>query len=103
MKLTEEKVKQIIAKVHRDLKLDCDDRFPIKVNFFKNDDIYTKDYWAGIYDYSKPPEGVKIGRTYPCDFVNIDDEKEIAFSVSFFPYDSPIELDKNGNYVWRRE
>lgn len=106
MKLTEEQAKQITAKVHKDLKLDCDDRFPIEVIFVdKNRNIRRKfDYWTGRYDYSKPPEeGIKTNRSYSYEPVIIDDEKGIAIGVSFFPYDSPIELNKEGNYVWSKE
>lgn len=100
MKLTEEQAKEIVAKVHKDLNLDCNDKYPIIVNYFEKDDVYKKNYWAGRYDYSKTIKGVELERTYPYDFVNIDDEKGVGFSVSFFPEDSPIKLDENGKYVW---
>lgn len=105
MKLKEEQIKEIIAKAYKDLRIDCDDRFPIKVHFHSKEDKnnrHKKDYWSGRYDYSKPLAGVEITRTYPYDSMSVDDEKGVAFAVLFFPEDSPIKLDENGKYVWAK-
>ncbi len=99
MKLTEEQAKQIIAKVHKDLNIECENRCPIKVYYFEKDEFYKINYWAGSYDYSNPPEGVKINKTYPYDSITIDDEKGVAMAISHFPVPTPIELNEKGNYV----
>lgn len=105
MKLTEEQAIEIVAKVYKDLKIECDDRCPIKVHFHSKEDKnnrHKKDYWSGYYDYSKPPVGIKIDRTYPYDPISIDDEKGIAIYILFPFGDNPIELDKNRNYIWSK-
>ena len=35
MKLTEEQAKAIVSKIYKDLKLDYEDKIPVKVNFIE--------------------------------------------------------------------
>ena len=49
MKLTEEQVKNMIAKAYLDLNWPHDNRYPIKVSFHKKDEKdnrHKMDYWA---------------------------------------------------------
>ena len=103
MKLTEEQAKAIVSKVFKDLKLDYEDKIPVKVNFIEKNDkntFFKIDYWSGRFDYAKAPKDVKLDKGIPNDPVVIDDEKGIAIAVVFFPEPSPIKLDENGKYVW---
>ncbi|MFZ4930617.1 hypothetical protein [Chryseobacterium sp. Mn2064] len=57
MKHTEDQIRKIIAKkVYKYLKLDHNEQYSIKLNFWKKDDPdnrFNMDYWSGKYDYSK--------------------------------------------------
>lgn len=103
MKLTEEQAKAIVSKVYKDLKLDYEDKIPVKVNFIEKNEknmFFKIDYWSGKFDYSKAPKDFKLDKGLPYDPVIIDDEKGIAIAVVFFPEPNPIKMDENGKYVW---
>lgn len=106
MKLTEEQVKEIVAKVYKDLELFYEDKIPIKVNFIKksNENVFFEmDYWSGKYDYSKAPKELELDKGIPYDSVIVDDVKGIAIAISNYPIPTPIVLDKNGNYIFGKE
>lgn len=102
MKHTEAQIKKTIAKVYKDLKLDHNDQYPIKLNFWKKenkDNELNIDYWVGWYDYSK---GFSPNEMYGNYIITINDKDGKPLSVLIFPEEAKIEIDKNGNYAWEK-
>ncbi|MCS4304503.1 MULTISPECIES: hypothetical protein [Chryseobacterium] len=98
MKQTENKIKEAIAKVYKDLKLDHNNQCPIKLNFWKKEDKdnrFNMDYWSGWYDYSK---GFSSNEMYGNYIIAINDEDGKPLSVLIFPEELCIDTDKDGNY-----
>ncbi|MGH1518777.1 hypothetical protein [Chryseobacterium sp. JK1] len=102
MKHTEDQIKKTIAKVYKDLKLDHNEQYPIKLNFWKKEDPdnrFNIDYWSGWYDYSK---GFPPNEMYENYIIMINDKDGKPLSILIFPEESKIEIDKNGNYAWEK-
>lgn len=100
MKHTEEQIKKTIAKVYKDLKLDHNEQYPIKLNFWKKEDKdnrFNMDYWAGWYDYSK---GFPPNEMYENYIIAINDKDGKPLSVLIFPEEFRINLEKDGNYAF---
>lgn len=103
MNLTEEKVKDIIAKVHKDLKLYHSDKYPIYCNFTKRSSgIGGFDFptWGGGYDYRDPEavgDEINYGE-FPEYIISIDDEKGEAFAYHYYTGHIRIKLNDQGNY-----
>jgi hypothetical protein len=102
MKLTEEQVKEIIIKVHKDLNLSHSDKYPIFYRGYEKNDK-ENDYpfarWGGGYDY-RDPEAVGdewIG-LYPEYIISIDDEKGEAFGYHYYTGHIRIKLNEQGKY-----
>lgn len=102
MKLTEDQVKEIIVKVHKDLNLTHSDKYPIGCGFVKkgiNPNNFDFNIWTGGYDY-RDPEAVGdewIG-LYPEYIISIDDEKGEAFAYHYYTGHVRIKLNEQGNY-----
>ena len=91
--------KKTIAKVYKDLKLDHNDQYPIKLNFWKKEDPdnrFNIDYWSGWYDYSKgfPPDEM-----YENYIISIKDKDGTPFSVFMFSEEVSINIDQYINYT----
>lgn len=98
MKHTEDQIKKIIAKVYKDLKLDHNDQYPIRLVFWKKEDKdnrFNIDYWAGWYDYSK---GFPPNEIYENYIITISDKDKTPISLLISFEELKINLDKNGNY-----
>jgi hypothetical protein len=102
MKLTEEQVKEITTKVHKDLNLLHSDKYPIICNFrnpskgFGEFDFPT---WGGSYDYRDPESvGDDSWGKYPEYIISIDDEKGEAFAYHYYTGHLRIKLNKQGKY-----
>jgi hypothetical protein len=102
MKLTEEKVKEIIAKVHKDLNLLHSDKYPIYCVFDKpSRGLGDFDFptWGGGFDYSDPEAvGDDSWGKYPEYIVSIDDEKGEAFAYHYYTGHLRINLNEEGKY-----
>ncbi len=102
MKLTENRVKEIIVQVHNDLKLAHSDKYPIFCTPHKADEKHN-DWgianWGGGYDY-RDPEAVGdlwIG-AYPEYLVTIDDKKGEAIAYHYYTGHFLIRLNEDGKY-----
>ena len=102
MKLTKEKVKEIIAKVHKDLSLTHSDKYPIECGFVKkgvNPNRFDFDIWTGGYDYSDPEAvGDDSWGKYPEYIISIDDQKGEAIAYHYYTGHVEIRLNKMGKY-----
>ena len=87
MKLTEEQVKEIIAKVHKDLNIYHSEKYPIGCGFVKkglNPNRFDFNIWIGGYDYRDPEAvGDDSWGKYPEYIISIDDEKGEAIAYHY--------------------
>lgn len=104
MKLTEEKVKKVIAKVHKDINLMHSDKYPIQCGFVKkgiNPNRFDFDIWTGGYDYRDPEavgDEINYGE-YPEYIISIDDTKGEAIAYHYYTGHVEIRLNKTtGKY-----
>jgi len=101
MKLTEEQVKEITSKVHKDLNLSHSDKYPIEYGFVKkghNMNRFDFNIWKSGYDY-RDPEAVgddSWGR-YPEYIITIDDEKGEAIAYHYYTGHLEIKLNHDTN------
>jgi hypothetical protein len=102
MKLTEEQVKEIIIKVHKDLNLSHSDKYPIYCNFSKHSKgigAFNFPTWGGGFNYSDPEAvGDEWIGLYPEYIIYIDDEKGEAFGYHYYPGHLRIKLNEQGKY-----
>lgn len=101
--MNEQEVKAVIKKVYKDLKIDHNDKYPIKCRFFskaEEDNTQNIDFWSGCYDYSKNIEGEEP--VHLPVMIRIDDKNAVPFSVLIFPGECSIEVTEKGNYKWRQ-
>ncbi len=102
MKLTEDKVKEIIKKVHKDLNLTHSDKYPIYCTFSKPSNglgEFNYNTWSGGYDYSDPEAaGDDSWGKYPEYIISIDDEKGEAFAYHYYTGHLRIKLNEKGKY-----
>ena len=99
MKLTEEQVKEITAKVYKDLNIYHSEKYPITCGFIKrneNPNRFDFDVWKSGYDYSDPEAvGDKINYgEYPEYIISIDDEKGEAIAYHYYTGHVEIRLNK---------
>ncbi len=103
MKLTAEQVKEITAKVHKDLKLYHSDKYPIVCGFVKkgeNPNRFDFNVWKSGYDYRDPEavgDEINYGE-FPEYIISIDDEKGEAFAYHYYTGHIRIKLNEQGNY-----
>ncbi len=103
MKLTEDQVKEIIAKVHQDLNLAHSSKYPIFVRGYEKNDKeneYPFARWGGGYDYRDPEavgDEINYGE-FPEYIISIDDEKGEAFAYHYYTGHIRIKLNDQGNY-----
>jgi hypothetical protein len=103
MKLTEDQVKEITAKVHKDLNLTHSNKYPIEfIYIYKNDEHnrFGIDYWSTGYDYRDPEavgDEINYGE-FPEYIISIDDEKGEAFAYHYYTGHIRIKLNEKGNY-----
>jgi hypothetical protein len=102
MKLTEEQVKEITVKVHKDLNLSHFDIYPVMCQAVpQSKDLggFNFPTWVGSYDYRDPEavgdEWMRIGSEY---IITIDDEKGEAFAYHYYTGHLRIKLNENGKY-----
>lgn len=102
MKLTEEQVKEIILKVHKDLNLSHNDKYPIYCVFNKPSKglgEFNFSTWGGGFNYSDPQAvGDEWIGLYPEYIVSIDDEKGEAFAYHYYTGHLRIKLNEQGKY-----
>ena len=102
MKLTQEQAKEIIIKVHKDLNLTHNDKYPIVLRGYEksdkeNDFPFSK--WSGGFDYRDPEAVGDDGwGKYPEYIITIDDEKGEAFAYHYYTGHLRIKLNEQGNY-----
>jgi len=102
MKLTEDKVKEIIIKVHNDLNLTHNIKYPIYCRGYEKNDKendYPFPRWGGGFDYSNPEvAGDEWIGLYPEYIISIDDEKGEAFAYHYYTGHIRILLNENDKY-----
>lgn len=108
MKQTEEKIKETIVKVYKDLELTCDPRYPIKCTFVvvnnKDDFRYGAKFWSGSYDYREIGKyGEEFAGLYPEYILSIDDETGEAFALHHYSGHMQVLLNKEGKYVYGKQ
>lgn len=102
MKSTPEKIKKVIAKVFKDLELDCDKRYPIDCIFHQEND--KKDKWLGGYDYREIGKyGEQFTGMYTDYIISIDDETGVAFARHHYAGHMQLLLDENGKYIYGKQ
>lgn len=103
MKLSENEVEDIIRKVYKDLRLEHNEKYPIKCHFHKKDkdSRYKVDYWSGFFDYSELLD--EDFRTYSNDPIIVNDETGQPISILIFPSETSIKIDQVGNFKWGNE
>lgn len=100
MNLIEDQVKEIIAKVHKDLNLTHSVKYPIYCGFTKKGHKMNRfdfDLWGG-YDYSDPEAVGDSSWGMPEYIISIDDEKGEAFAYHYYTGHLRIKLNEEGNY-----
>lgn len=103
MKLTEEQVRQITAKVYKDLNLDHDPRYPIRCRFHENNS-FGINVWSGRYDYREIGKyGEEHTGVYTDYILSIDDEKGVAVAVHHYSAHMLIVLNDEGKYVYGKQ
>lgn len=107
MKQIEEKIKEITAKVYKDLELTCDPRYPIELNFVSKDlkdNSRGIDYWASGYDYREIGKyGEEFAGLYPEYVLSINDETGEAFALHHYSGHMQVLLNKEGKYVYGKQ
>jgi len=102
MNLTEEQVKEIILKVHIDLDLTHNVKYPVFYRAYEKNDKendYSFAIWSGGFDYRDPESvGDEWLGLYPEYIVSIDDEKGEAFAYHYYTGHIRIKLNEEGNY-----
>lgn len=99
MNLTRENVKEIISKVHKDLQLPHDDKYPVLFTFTENGHNFGPNIWGGGYDYNQP-ELVGDDETglYPEYIVFISDDTGEAIKYGYYTGWFNIALGDDGKY-----
>lgn len=96
MKLTEEKVKKVIAQVYKDLELTYDIRYSIRCRF-----ISEENNWVGSYDYREMGKyGERFAGMFPEYIVSIDDETGKAFALHHYSAHMQLILNENNKYIY---
>ena len=102
MKLKEEKVKEIIKKVHDDLNLSYCSKYPITFNAFDKGETHANfpfASWLGGFDYSDPESvGEDQWCIYPEYIITVNDEIGEAISYHYYTGHFKIHLNEKGKY-----
>jgi hypothetical protein len=102
MKLTENQIKEITVKVHKDLNLSHSEKYPIEYIFIAKNDMnnrYGFDLWSSGFDYRDPEAvGDDSWGKYPEYGISIDDEKGEAFAYHYYTGHIRIKLNENDKY-----
>ena len=59
MNLDKNKIKELIVKLHQDLNLEFDSKYPVLAQFYTKDSElsdYPFDHWLACFDYSNPED-----------------------------------------------
>ena len=106
MNLTKEQIKEIIIKVHVDMRIPHDSRYPIELNLIKKEEENNRfdfDYWACGFDYRLIGKyGEEFTGLYPEYIITIDDKKGEAVAYHHYSGHVQIKLNKEGVYEFER-